>query len=316
MIPSMNQPSLFDVLLAAQRLESHLSPTPLEPATALGERVYLKLENVNLTHAFKIRGALNAMLSRREVAIEKGVVTASAGNHAQGLAYGAALLGANASIVMPEGTPRRKVDGVRRYGAEIIFHGDIYDDAEVYARQLETDSGRLYISPYNDPLVLAGQGTVGLEILQQMPQVERLLVPVGGGGLLGGVALAAKQLRPQLEVIGVQSVATPALHNLFYDKQLPQLKTLADGLAGDIEEGAITVPVCRRYVDRVELVEEEHIGAAIRWVFEQHGWVIEGAAAVGVAALLAGVVPVGDKPTAVIISGGNIDPEKFLGLLR
>jgi threonine dehydratase len=225
-------------------------------------------------------------------------------------------MGAHATIVMPSNAPKRKVDGAERYGATAILHGDIYDDAEIHARQLEQEQGKLFISPYNDPYVLAGQGTISLEIFDQLTRVERLIVPASGGGLLGGVAMAAKLINPDIEVIGVQSVATPAMHNLFYDDQLPQLNTIADGLAGDIENGSITIPICKTYTDHIVLVEEATIYESIRWMFRTHGWVIEGAAAVGLAALLEQKIDQDKKETVVIISGGNIDADKFLNLMN
>lgn len=312
----MNTPNLIDVFHAQDRIQTYLSPTPLEKSHDLGEKIYFKLENVNPTHSFKIRGALNAILSQADIAREKGIIAASAGNHAVGIAYGASLTGAQATIVMPAHAPKRKVHGAERYGARAILYGDIYDDAEIHARELEQKQGKLFISPYNDPFVLAGQGTISLEIFDQLPSVERIIVPASGGGLLGGVAMAAKLINPDVEIIGVQSVATPTMHNLFYDDQLPQLDTIADGLAGDIEADSITIPICKTYTDHIVLVEETAIYEAIRWMFRTHGWVIEGAAAVGIAALLERKIEHDDKETVIIISGGNIDADKFLSVMN
>ncbi len=312
----MKNLNLFDVLSAQHRIREYLSPTPLETAIDLGENIYFKLENVNPTHSFKIRGALNAILAQENTAREKGIIAASAGNHAMGVAYGASLTGAKATIVMPAQAPKRKIHGAERYGATAILHGDIYDDAEDYARKLEQQQGKLFISPYNDPYVLAGQGTISLEIFEQLPSVKRIIIPASGGGLLGGVAMAAKLVNPDIEIIGVQSVATPAMYNLFYDEQLPQLNTIADGLAGDIETGSITIPICKTYTDHIVLVEEAKIEEAIHWMFRTHGWVIEGAAAVGIAALLSQKITHDDRETIIIISGGNIDADKFLHLMN
>ncbi len=304
---------LRDFMQAQQRLKPYLTTTLLEHTPQFS--AYTKLENLNPTHAFKIRGALNAILSQAEVARQQGVVAASAGNHAIGVAYAAKLIGAKVTLVMPSDAPQRKIKGAENYGAEVILHGDIYDDAEIYARQLEAESGKLFISPYNDPYVVAGQGTISLEVFEQLPSVKRIVVPTSGGGLLAGVATAAKLIDPHIEVIGVQSIATPAMYNIFYGTDYPQLPTIADGLAGDIEAGSITVPLCQQYTDQIVLVEENEILNAIHWMFREHGWVIEGAAAVGIAAIVSGkVTPLAQ--TAIIISGGNIDADKFLKIVH
>lgn len=306
--------TLFDFLTAHRRIRPYLYPTLLEPSIGLGEGVYFKLENTNLTHAFKIRGALNATLAQADIAQMRGIVAASAGNHAIGVAYGARLTGSTATLIMPTHTPQRKIEGAKRLGATVILHGSIYDEAEIYARQVEQHEGKLFISPYNDPYIIAGQGTISLELIEQLPTLQRILVPTSGGGLLAGVAMAAKLIQPSIEVIGVQSVATPAMYNAFNGTTYPQLDTVADGLAGEIEVDSITVPLCRQYADRIILVEEAAIRAATRWVFREHGWVIEGAAAVGVAALMTGQIePL--SGTVVLISGGNIDAGKFLQIL-
>ncbi|NDJ84965.1 MAG: threonine/serine dehydratase [Chloroflexi bacterium] len=313
----MQLPQFLDVLNAQRRLRPYLSPSTLEETPALGQGIAFKLENTNPTHAFKIRGALNAIIAQADIAQQRGIVAASAGNHAIGVAYGAALAGAQATIVMPLDTPQRKVNGARQHGAHTVLHGAIYDDAEIHAHQLEQEHGWLYISPYNDPYVVAGQGTIALEIFDQRPQVQRLVVPTSGGGLLAGIALAAKHINPGIEVIGVQSIATPAMYNIFYDTDFPQQPTIADGLAGDIEPGAITVPICQKYADKIVLVEEASIIEAIRWAFQQHGWVLEGAAAVGIAAFLSDRIPRQDpENTVIILSGGNIDADKFLKLIQ
>ncbi len=313
----MKKPLDFsDVKAARQRIQPYLYPTPLERAADYETPIYCKLENINPTRSFKIRGALNAVLLNQEQALQRGIITASAGNHGQGVAYGAAMVGADAIVVMPKQAPRRKVDGVERSGATALLHGDTYDEAEQHARELERETGRLFISPYNDFDVMAGQGTIALEIFEQHPSIQRILVPVSGGGLLSGIALAAKTIRPDVEVIGVQSIATPAMYNFFYRLELAEEETIADALSGGIEENSVTLPICQQYVDKIVLVEEAAIEEAIRWMFYKHGWVIEGAAAVGLAALAQKHVEIEDgKETAVIISGGNIDADTFLGLM-
>jgi threonine dehydratase len=301
-----------DILLARHRLAQYLYPTPLEATHDLGRAVWLKLECANRTHSFKVRGALNALLSLDETERARGMVTASSGNHAQGVAYAAQLVGLSARILMPVHTPQRKVEGVRRHGGEAILYGETYDEAEAEARLLERTDGLMFISPYNDSRVIAGGGTVGLEILDQLKGVERVLVPAGGGGLISGIGLAMKSANPSIEVIGVCAVSTPALYNAYYGTAHPQIwDTLAEALSGEIEGGSITIPLARQVVNQVVLVSEEAIAEAIRWLLFRQGWVVEGGGAVGIAALLSGVVKADDRPTAVVISGGNVD-EKVL----
>lgn len=302
--------TLDDILQARERLAPHLAPTLLEPALGLGRRVWLKLENTNRTHSFKIRGALNALLALDEHARARGILAASSGNHAQALACAAQLVGAQACIVMPRHTPRRKVAGVRRYGSEAVLFGDTYDEAEVEARRRERAEGMTYVSPYNDPLVIAGAGTIGLELLDALPEMERVLVCAGGGGLVSGIATALKALRPSVEVIAVCAEAAPALYNAFNGTQYPQIwDTLAEALSGEIESDSITIDITRRLVDRVVLAPEPAIADAMRWMLDDQGWLVEGGGAVAVAALRCGVVPDDGRSTVAVVSGANVDPE-------
>lgn len=309
--------TLADLERARERLRPYLLPTPLEAAPELGQRTALKLENCNPTHSFKVRGALNAMLALDDAARARGIVAASTGNHAQGVAYAAHLLGVRARIIMPASAARRKLAGVARYGAEAVLYGDTYDDAEHEARRLERDEAMTYISPYNDRQVVAGAGTVGLEIVDAMPDVERVVVPVGGGGLVSGVAVAVKSLRPSVEVIGVNANAGPALYNAFYSTHYPDdYDTLADALPGEIEAGSVTLDLTRAHVDRVVLVSEAAIADAMRWLVGVQGWLVEGGGAVGVAALLCGALPVAGGPTAVVVSGANVDADRLTRVLN
>lgn len=297
-----------DIIRARRRISGYLRPTPLEPVLGLGDKVWLKLENSNRTHSFKIRGALNAMLALSDEARAKGIVTASSGNHAQGVAYAAHLLGVQAKILMPVHTPKRKVDGVKRYGAEAVLFGENYDETEAEGRRLEQVEGKMFVSPYNDANVVAGAGTIGLEILDDLPEVERVLVPASGCGLISGVGLAVKSMKPGAEVIGVCAESAPALYNHLYGTQHSQVwDTLAEALSGEIEKGSITLDLVKRAVDRAVLVSEAAIAEAMRWMAYRAGWIAEGGGAVGVAALLSGVVEASDVPTVVVISGGNAD---------
>ena len=308
---------LADVALARYRIAPHLTPTPLEKIPGLGESIWLKLENTNKTHSFKVRGALNALLALDKKALRKGIVACSSGNHAHGLAYAAYLLGTKAQILMPEHTPRRKVEGVKRYGSEAVITGDNYDEAEEEARRLESREGFTFVSPYNNAHVVAGAGTIGLEIFDSLPEIERVLVPVSGGGLISGVALTLKALKPQIEIIGVCAESAPTMFNLFYDSAYPQVwDTLAEALSGDIEANSITINLAQRFVDEIVLVSEQAIADAMRWLLFDCGWVVEGGGAVGIAALQSGVVEVDNRSTVVVISGGNVDEETLRQVLN
>lgn len=305
------------IAAAQARIAPYLMPTPLEAAPLLGA-VWLKLENVNPTHSFKIRGALNAMLSLKESGAQTPhVIAASSGNHAQALAYAARLTGVQATILMPAHTPRKKVDGVRANGGEAVLFGTNYDEAEAEAIRRSKDEEIPYISPYNDTAIVSGAGTCGLEILSQLPQMARVLVPASGGGLLCGVATAIKSARPDVEVIGVCAASAPAMYNVLNGTSMPQIwDTLAEALSGDIERGAITVDLARRYVDRCVLVSEEQIAEAMRWMMTAQGWLVEGGGVVTVAAVRSGVVLDDGRPTVCVVSGANVDTETVLAVLQ
>lgn len=299
--------TLADIIFAQGRIAPHLMPTPLEQAPKLGKQVWLKLECANRTHSFKIRGAINAIMALDESARKRGIIAVSSGNHAQAIAYAAQLVGAKAQICMPKHTPKRKVNGVLQYGAETILDADNYDEAELLGRKIERDNKMTFISPYNDPMVVAGAGTIGLEIITQRPDVERVVVCVSGGGLIAGVATAIKSMKPDVEVIGVNAVSAPAMYNLFENTNMPQnWDTLAEALSGEIEAGSITIDLSKRYVDKMVLVDEDQIATAMRWMITEQGWLVEGGGAVGVAAMLHQIIP-SDKITAVVVSGGNVD---------
>lgn len=299
---------LAEVVQARERLAPHLRPTALEAAPGLGARVWLKLENSNPTRSFKVRGALNTVLQLDEAERSRGIIACSSGNHALGVAWAARLAGLSATLLMPPDTPRRKIDGVRRLGSQAELFGMSYDDAEIEARRRQRAQGLTFISPYNDPRIIAGAGVIGLELLDELRDLARVLVPVSGGGLISGIALALKTLRPALEVIGVCARSAPAMARLRHCCALPQRRdTLAEALSGDVEAGSITIDLVRRHVDRIVLVEEDAIARAMRWLLLEQGQVVEGGGAVTVAALQTNVVAVDDRSTALVISGGNVD---------
>lgn len=301
------------ILDAAQRLKKRVRRTELIHAQHFSERLgfplYFKCENLQRTGAFKIRGALNFMTSQPRQALSGGVITASAGNHAQGVAFAADLLGVKAVIYMPESTPPQKVFSTRDYGAEVILEGKNFDEACTAALKQAEVSGALFVHPFNDPLVMAGQGTIGLEILEELPDLANILVPIGGGGLIAGIARAIKETHPHVRIIGVESAAAPSMQLALQKGHVltvPIRASLADGIAVKTA-GSATFPVIRELVDEVVLVEEEEIAQAIVALLERNKLMVEGAGAVGLAALLNGRVKRLSGKTVALLSGGNID---------
>jgi threonine dehydratase len=314
---------LDDVRAAREVLGGVTRVTPLEPSrpltTALGGPVWLKCENMQRAGSYKVRGAYVriARLSREERAC--GVVAASAGNHAQGVALAAGLLGAAATVFMPMGAPLPKVAATRGYGAEVELVGNTVDDALVAAQEFAERTGAVFIHPFDHPHVIAGQGTVALEILEQLPETGTIVAGVGGGGLISGIAVVAKALRPRLRVIGVQAAgaaAYPPSLRAGEPVRLPGYATIADGIAVG-RPGDLTFAHVHKLVDDVVTVSEEDISRALLMLLERGKQVVEPAGAVGVAALLAGALaePV-DTPAVAVLSGGNIDPLLMLRVIE
>jgi len=307
---------LRDIYKARTLISQYIRDTPINRSTRLSElcggRVWLKLENQQITGSFKARGALNRILELSHVEREKGVIAASSGNHAQGIGYAGKILGIDATIVVPGNTPRIKIDAIRRYGVELIIHGEEYMDAERLAREIEEEQGKPFISAYNDPITIAGQGTIGLEMLEAKPDLDVVLVPVGGGGLASGVGGAIKESDGDIEVIGVQSVNSPVMHESIREGHIVEMElddSVAEGLHGGIEEGSITFDLCKKYLDEIVLVEEETIVDAIGKHLAYDHQVVEGAGAVGAASILEDPERFKDKNMGVVVSGGNIDKE-------
>ncbi len=305
--------SFRDIEAARVRVRDSLFLTPCAESQTLsrltGARVWLKLENLQMTGSFKERGAANRLATLGPDERAAGVITASAGNHGQALAYHGARLSLSVKVVMPEGTPLNKVQATRGFGAEVVLAGATYDDAAEHAARLRAADGRVYVHPFDDELVMAGQGTIGLELLEQNPYVEAVVVPIGGGGLAAGLAVAIKETNPRIKVYGVQTAALPSMARALeagHPVVVPSAKTIADGIAVK-RAGARTLEVVRRYVDDIALVDEEEIAEAILVLLEREKTVAEGAGAVGLAALLARRLPVDGKRVAVVLSGGNID---------
>ncbi len=271
--------------------------------------IYLKPENLQVTGSFKVRGACYKISQLTDEEKSRGVIACSAGNHAQGVALGASFNKIKSLICLPDGAPISKVEATRRYGADICLVPGVYDDAYQKAIQLRDEHGYTFVHPFDDENVIAGQGTIGLELLEQLPGVEVVLVPIGGGGLASGVAYAIKSLNPKVQVWGVQAAGAPSMYQSLVDHQILRLNavnTIADGIAVK-EPGVLTYDVCQKYLDGVVTVTEDEICAAILALIEQQKMVAEGAGAVSVAAAMFNKVPIAGKKTICIVSGGNID---------
>jgi len=307
-------PSLRDVELARERIDDQVVLTPCKRSLVFSDlldaNIWFKFENLQRTGSFKDRGALNRLLQLSEQERARGVVTASAGNHAQAVAYHATRLGVPSTVVMPETTPIIKVTNTERNGARVILEGGHLSDALKVARRLEAEDGTTLVHAYDDETIVAGQGTVGLEMLEQVPDLDSIVVPVGGGGIISGTALALKSLRPDVRVYGVEAAAAPSARvsrEQGHPVMIESSETIADGIAVK-RIGDITFPLMERYVDDLFEVEEEEIASAVLMLLERQKTVVEGAGAVGLAALLNGRVPVRPgENVAVILTGGNID---------
>jgi len=304
--------SLTDIEQAAQRLQGHLLNTPCVASQTLsqltGAQIYLKFENLQYTASFKERGACNklAQLSNDERC--RGVIAMSAGNHAQGVAYHAHRLGIRAVIVMPRFTPGVKIERTRGFGAEVVLHGDTLDESRSHALLLAEREGLVFVHPYDDEAIVAGQGTVGLEMLQAVPDLDTLVVAVGGGGLIAGMATAAKALNPGIEIIGVQTSRFPSMVNAIKGTHHPQgSSTIADGIAVGTP-GVIPQAIIEKRVDDLVLVDEGDIEQAIVMLLEIEKTLVEGAGAAGLAALLKYPARFAGKKVGLVLCGGNIDP--------
>ena len=313
--------TLAEAREAAGRLAEVCLGTPVWPSRILsrmaGGTTLLKCENLQRTGSFKIRGAYNriARLSAKER--ERGVVAASAGNHAQGVALGASLLGVRSTVFMPAGAPLPKVEATTKYGAAVVLEGSVYDEAYGAACRFAEETGAVMVHPFDHPDVIAGQGTIALEILEQVPDVQTIVVPIGGGGLISGIAAVAKQLRPDIRIVGVEPVGAATLtHSLEAGRiiTLPEISTIADGLAAK-RAGDLTFEYVRTLVDDVVTVTEEEIAEGLLLMTERARLLVEPAAAVGIAGAMRRRSPI-NFPAVVVVSGGNIDPLLLLRVIR
>jgi threonine dehydratase len=306
--------SLADIQAARRTLRDIITATPILPEERLGQelgaRVFLKAENTQRSGSFKIRGAYNTISRLTAAERARGVIAHSAGNHAQGVALAAKLLGVPATIVMPERAPLTKVASTRRYGAEVLLHGATFDDAGALAREIQRERDMTFVHAFNDERVIAGQGTLGLEIVESLPELGLLVVPIGGGGMISGIAIAVRGLMPDVRIVGVQAAGCASIpQSLAAGEPIvaPSARTIADGIAVK-RPGDLTLPIIRELVDDVVTVDDDEIARGIAYVVQNARQVVEGAGAAGVAALLSGAVkPRSGETVCVVMGGGNID---------
>ena len=303
--------TIDNVYRANYALKSVIRQTDIirAPKLAKDTELYLKTENLQITGSFKVRGAYYKMSKLSEAEKAKGVVACSAGNHAQGVALAAQKNGIKATICLPDGAPISKIEATKSYGAEVCLVEGVYDDAYNKALELRDSEGLTFIHPFNDEDVIAGQGTIALELIEQLPDMDAVIVPIGGGGLISGIAYTLKTLKPHVKVYGVQAAGAPSMYKSIKDGQieeLPSVSTIADGIAVK-KPGDLTYEICSKYVDEIVTVTDDEISAAILALMEKHKLVTEGAGAIAVAAAMFDKLDIKDKKTVCLLSGGNID---------
>jgi threonine dehydratase len=311
--------SIDDVRQAAERIAGAVVRTPTLVSKTLSEltgaTVYLKFENLQFTAAYKERGALNTLLQLDKGSRDAGVIAASAGNHAQGLAYHATRLGIPSTIVMPKNTPTVKVTQTEGHGAKVILHGETFDAAYAHSRELEAEHGFAFVHPFDDPRIIAGQGTAALEMLEDVPEIDTLVIPIGGGGLISGCATVARGAGRPIEVVGVEAELYPSMYNRIHHTDMPCAgDTLAEGIAVK-EPGGITSRMVEALVDDIVLVSERRLEEAVSLLLQIEKTVVEGAGAAGLAALLAEPERFAGKTVGTILCGGNIDTRLLANVL-
>lgn len=311
--------SIADIRAARERIAPSIVRTPTLHSKTLsalsGAEVWLKFENLQFTAAYKERGALNRLLMLDEAARTKGVIAASAGNHAQGLAYHGARLGVPVTIVMPRPTPTVKVMQTEGHGATVVLHGETFDDAYAHARTLEVERGLTFVHPFDEPDIIAGQGTVALEMMEDAPEIDTLIIPIGGGGLFSGMGTAARGIKPDVRLVGVQAELYPSMYDVIKDANLPcDGDTLAEGIAVK-EPGLLTRRFVAALADDVVLVDERSLEQAVSLLLQIEKTVVEGAGAAGLAALLAHKAMFAGRKVGLVLCGGNIDTRLLANVL-
>lgn len=305
--------NIDDIIIAREKMKGIVHTTPLDYSKTFSRmshnEVYLKLENLQKTGSFKVRGSYNKLLSLSDEELQKGVVAASAGNHAQGVAYSSQMLNAPCTIVMPKGAPLSKILATKQYGAEVVLEGEVFDDALLFALTLKEQMGATFIHAFDDDAIMAGQGTVGLEIIDQLPDVEAIICPVGGGGLIAGIAMAAKEKNPHISVYGVQAQACPGMKQSLAENKpvtVESTPTMADGIAVK-KPGEKTFEIVQKYVDDIYCVDEMEIARTMLLLLERNKLLVEGSGAASLSALLFEKVKLKEKRIVAVLSGGNVD---------
>lgn len=305
--------SLDDIIIAQEKMRGIIHTTPLDHSqtfsTLAKNEVFLKLENLQKTGSFKVRGSYNKIISLHKDELTNGVIAASAGNHAQGVAFASKMLDIPCTIVMPKGAPLSKIQATKRYGAHVELQGIVFDEALAYALELKNKTGAAFVHAFDDEEIIAGQGTVGLEILSQLPEVEVVVCPVGGGGLIAGLAMAIKEKKPAVKVYGVEALACPSMISSLQANKLVTVDshpTMADGIAVK-RPGDLNFQIVKNYVDDIFCVEEMEIARTMLMLLERNKLLVEGSGASSVAALLYHKIPVQGKKTVAVLSGGNVD---------
>ena len=314
--------TLENIQDARKAIAPFIKCTPLVQSqyltTFCGCPLFLKLENLQITGSFKPRGVFNKLLHLNAEEKDRGIITASAGNHGQAVAFAAQKLNHYARVVVPRNTPKVKIEGIKKYGADLILFGENYDAAERKAKELARKDGCAYISPYNDEYIIAGHGTIGLEIIEALPNVDTVMVPLGGGGLISGISIAIKSSRPTVQVIGVQSKSSPVMYESLkagkiVDVQKAATKSIAEGLSGNV--GPITFAIVQKYVDSVMLVKEETLRQAVYLLWNYDKQVVEGSGAAAVAPVIENKPLFKGKTVVSVVTGGNIDSDLFQSIL-
>ena len=314
--------TLQNIQDARKAVAPFIKQTPLVQSQFLtaycGCPLFLKLENLQITGSFKPRGVFNKLLHLKPEEKDRGIITASAGNHGQAVAFAAQKLNHNARVVVPRNTPKVKIEGIRKYSADLVLFGETYDEAERKAKELAHKEGCVYISPYNDEYIIAGHGTIGLEIIEALPSVEAVMVPLGGGGLISGISIAVKSIKPSVQVIGVQSKSSPVMYESLKAGEMVQLqraavKSVAEGLSGNV--GPLTFEIVQKYVDKVMLVEEETLRHAVFLLWYYDKQVVEGSGAAAFAPVIENKPLFKGKRVVSVVSGGNIDSDLFESIL-
>ncbi len=307
-----------EIQLAKERITPYIRKTPLFRSYYLslisGGDVYLKVESLQLTGSFKLRGAFNKLLNLTKEEVKNGIITASSGNHAQAIGISSEKLGISAKIVVPTNTPKNKLDKIRKFNVELVLLGDNYDESEQIALELAEKENRTWISPYNDELVIAGQGTIVPEIYEELQEIDSILVPIGGGGLISGIAIAAKDVYSNAKVIGIQTEACPTMYESIKAGKIIDIEmfdSVADGVWGGIEKDSITFDITKDFVDEIVVVKEETIKKAISVIWKNEEFVTEASGAMAITPILDDPEKFKDKVVVCIISGGNIDKELF-----